>query len=73
MSEYDTRQMSVILVRMEKKLDALETQFVHKVELSALRKDVEELQESNRWLLRTAVGALALAILDPVLRVFGGS
>lgn len=72
MSEYDTRQMSVILVRMEKKLDRLEMSLVTRPEMDALKEDVHELQEAQKWLTRTAVSALVLAVLDPMLSLFGG-
>ena len=72
MSELDTRQMSAILVRVEKKIDRMEAQAIHRAEIQALEKDVEALQDAQKWLTRTAVGALVLAVLDPVLRVFTG-
>lgn len=71
MSEYDTRQMSVILVRMEKKLDQLEQNLVSRVELEALREDVRKLENTTTWLYRTAGSALVIAILDPLFRVLG--
>ncbi|MGH1977465.1 hemolysin XhlA family protein [Rothia sp. L_38] len=72
MSELDTRQISAILVRVEKKLDRMEAQAIHRAEIQALEKDVAALQDAQKWLTRTAVGALVLAVLDPVLRVFTG-
>lgn len=72
MSDYDTRQISVILARVEQKLDRMEAQGVHRAEIQALQRDIEALQDAQKWLTRAAVGALMLAVLDPVLRVFTG-
>lgn len=72
MSELDTRQVSAILIRLEKKIDRMEAQAVHQAQIRALEKDMEALQDVQKWLTRTAVGALLLAVLDPLLRVFTG-
>lgn len=58
--------------RIEKDLSEMKREGVHRAELAALEADVKELQDAQRWLQRTALGALALAILDPALRLFGG-
>lgn len=72
-SEYETKQVSVILVRLEKRFERLEDNLVSKAEVQSIREDVKELQDNSKWLMRTAMGALVLAILDPLLRVFGAS
>lgn len=59
------------LQRIEAELATMKAEAVHRAELEALKADVRDLQESQRWLTRTAVGALILAILDPVLAVIG--
>lgn len=59
------------LQRIEAELATMKAEAVHRAELEALKADVRDLQESQRWLTRTAVGALILAILDPVLAVVG--
>lgn len=57
--------------RIEKDLAEMKREGVHRAEVSALEADVKELQDAQRWLQRTALGALTLAILDPLLRTFG--
>ncbi|MGH1977948.1 hypothetical protein [Rothia sp. L_38] len=57
--------------RIEKDLSEMKREGVHRAELAALEADVKELQDAQRWLQRTALGALTLAILDPLLRTFG--
>lgn len=57
--------------RIEKDLSEMKREGVHRAELAALEADVKELQDAQRWLQRTALGALVLAILDPLLRTFG--
>lgn len=41
------------------------------VRITAIEKNLQALQDANRWVTRTAMGALVLAVLDPMLRVFG--
>lgn len=71
MSEYDTRQMSVILVRLEKKLDRMEQNLVSRVEVEGIKESLRKIEASQTWLYRTAGSALILAVLDPLLRVLG--
>lgn len=65
MANYET--LSEILTRVEKKVDALEGNLVHRAEFRALERDVRAIQDSMRWLTRTAGSALVLALLDPVI------
>lgn len=41
------------------------------VRLSPIEKDLKALQDANKWIVRTATGALLLAVLDPMLRLLG--
>ena len=63
MSEYDTRQISVILARVEQKLDRMEANAVTRPEIDALRERVGEVQEAQKWLGRAVAGAMITAIL----------
>lgn len=42
------------------------------VRLAPLEQSISDLQDNQRWLTRTAMGALVLAILDPLFRVLSG-
>lgn len=57
--------------RLETDMKELRGSAVQRSELCAVEKDVRDLQDTNRWLSRTALGALCIAILDPALRLFG--
>lgn len=62
MSDYDTRQISVILERVEQKIDRLEAHAVTRPEIEALRERVGEIQEAQKWLTRAVAGAMITAI-----------
>lgn len=57
--------------RIEADIAAMKSEAIHRAELEAIKADVQELQDANRWLTRTVAGALILAILAPILALFG--
>ncbi|MBF0808504.1 hypothetical protein E4U03_07765 [Rothia nasimurium] len=58
--------------RIEKDLAEMRRDSIHRAELAALERNVQDLQDAQKWLQRTAIGALVLAVLDPIFRVFTG-
>lgn len=57
--------------RIESDISDIKRENIHRSELAALQKDVERLQDTQKWVARTAGGALLLALMEPVLRLIG--
>lgn len=87
MTEYTPAELARSIQRLEVSIDRLEEYRTSaptykdlevrlspiEVRVQTLNDELREQQDAQRWLTRTAFGALIIAILDPVLSAFGAA